>query len=174
MNEFKGRVAATTVAALCIAASVLATASAGPAAVTAAAASCDQHGTLTYGIAGAGISALDPNTISFSGQEPLQTLLYNGLTKYAPDGTVQPDLATKWKSSKDMKTWTFTLRQGVEYASGRPFTAADAVANIKRVLSPKVASQARGNIATVTSAKAVGKYEVVLKLTLPRSPGASA
>jgi peptide/nickel transport system substrate-binding protein len=169
MNNFKRRIAMSTAATLCVAASVLVSASAQPAVTRAAAAACNQHGTLTYGIAGAGISALDPNTISFSGQEPLQTLLYNGLTKYGKDGTVQPDLALKWQSSKDLKTWTFTLRQGVEYANGRPFTAADAVANIKRVLSPKVASQARGNIATVTSAKAVGKYGLVLKLSAPNA-----
>ena len=36
-------------------------------------------GTLKYGIAGAGISQLDPNTINFAGQAPIQTLLYNGL-----------------------------------------------------------------------------------------------
>jgi peptide/nickel transport system substrate-binding protein len=168
LHDFKRRIAAVTLATIGVAATVLVTASAGPAGIrTAGAATCTQHGTLTYGIAGAGISALDPNTIAFAGQMPLQTLLYNGLTKYAADGTVQPDLATKWKSSTNLKTWWFFLRQDVKYADGRAFTSADAVANIQRVLSPKVASQARGNISTVTSAKALGKYEIVLKLSSP-------
>ena len=71
-------------------------------------------GKLRYGIAGAGISQLDPNTINFAGQAPLQTLLYNGLTKYDRNMNVVPDLATKWRSSADLKTWWFTLRNGRE------------------------------------------------------------
>jgi peptide/nickel transport system substrate-binding protein len=130
---------------------------------------CKQYGTLSYGIAGAGIPALDPNTISFAGQEPLQTLLYNGLTKYASNGSVQPDLATKWASSKDLKTWTFTLRHDVKYATGRPFTSADAVANIRRVLDPAVASGARGNIASITSVTASSKYQIRIKLNSPNA-----
>jgi peptide/nickel transport system substrate-binding protein len=163
MHDFRRRAGLATAALVCVAATVLASAAAGPAAVGAA--SCTPSGEITYGIAGAGISALDPNTISFAGQEPIQTLLYDALTEYAPDGSVQPDLATKWKASKNLKTWWFTLRKGVEYASGRAFTSADAVANIKRVLSPKVASQARGEIANISSVKPLGKYEIVLELS---------
>ncbi len=134
---------------------------------TRSAAACTPHGTLTYGIAGAGISALDPNTISFAGQEPLQTLLYNGLTKYAQDGSLQPDLATRWKSSKDLKTWWFWLRTGVRYANGRAFTSSDAVANILRVLDPAVASQARGPVQDFRSVRAITKYEIRIKLGSP-------
>jgi peptide/nickel transport system substrate-binding protein len=130
-------------------------------------ATCAPHGTLTYGIAGAGISALDPNTISFAGQEPLQTLLYNGLTAYAANGSVQPDLATKWKSSNDLKTWWFWLRRNVRYANGRAFTANDAVANILRVLDPTVASQARGAIQDFRSVRTISKYEIRIKLGSP-------
>ena len=79
-------------------------------------------GTLKYGIAGAGISQLDPNTLNFAGQVPLQTLLYNGLSKYDRNMNVVPDLATKWRSSEDLKTWFFTLRKGVKYSTGRAFT----------------------------------------------------
>ncbi|HET8607674.1 MAG TPA: ABC transporter substrate-binding protein [Gaiellaceae bacterium] len=141
---------------------------AGPAGTgVARAAACTPHGTLTYGIAGAGISALDPNTISFAGQEPLQTLLYDALTRYAQDGSIQPDLATKWRSSKDLKTWWFWLRRDVEYANGRAFTSADAVANILRVLSPDVASQQRGQIQDFRSVRAISKYEVRIRLGHP-------
>ena len=55
-------------------------------------------GKLRYGIAGAGIAQLDPNTINFAGQAPLQTLLYNGLAKYDRNMNVVPDLATSWRS----------------------------------------------------------------------------
>src|SRR4051812_3309628 len=106
---------AWAVVAVAVAAAVLVAASVGAAARTASAA-CKQQGELTYGISGAGITALDPATLAFSGQLPLQTLLYNSLTEYAPDGSVVPDLATKWRHSDDLKTWWFNLRRGVKYA----------------------------------------------------------
>jgi len=124
-------------------------------------------GKLMYGIAGAGISQLDPNTIAFAGQEPLQTLLYDGLTQYSQTMQTVPDLATSWRSSKDLKTWWFNLRKGVKYASGRPFSAADAVANILRVLDPAVASQAQVNIADIRSVRAINPNEIRIKLGHP-------
>jgi peptide/nickel transport system substrate-binding protein len=125
------------------------------------------HGKLTYGIAGAGITALDPNTLAFAGQAPLQTLLYDGLTKY--DKKMQPvaNLATSWVASKDLMHWTFKLRHNVHYASGRLFTSSDAVANILRVLDPKVASQAQVNVADIRSVRANGPYGLVIKLGHP-------
>src|SRR4051794_27385431 len=92
---------------------------AGPASGKAGAAKCTPNGELSYGISGTGITALDPATLAFSGQLPLQTLLYNSLTEYTPKGAVVPDLATKWRHSKDLKTWWFTLRRDVKYADGR-------------------------------------------------------
>jgi len=137
--------------------------------VTGATSACKQHGTITMGVAGGVIPALDPNTIASAAQWTIQPLLYNGLTKYAHDGSVLPDLATKWKHSADLKTWWFFLRHNVRYANGRPFTAKDVVANVLRVLNPATASQARGNIKDVRSVDAIGKYEVRFKTGSPSS-----
>ena len=63
---------------------VVTSAHSAPAALAAVSATgcTSSKGTLKYGIAGAGIAQLDPNTINFAGQAPMQTLLYNGLAKY--------------------------------------------------------------------------------------------
>jgi peptide/nickel transport system substrate-binding protein len=45
---------------------------------------------------------------------------------------LQPDLATSWKSTRDGKTWTFNLRQGVKFHDGTPFNAAAVCANFDR------------------------------------------
>ena len=39
--------------------------------------------------------------------------------------TIRPELATEWKWSEDGTDLTFTLRQGVRWHDGKPFTAAD-------------------------------------------------
>ena len=126
---------------------------------TIAATGCtSSKGTLKYGIAGAGISQLDPNTINFAGQVPLQTLLYNGLSKYDRNMNVVPDLATKWRASKDLKTWFFTLRKGVKYSTGRGFTGEDVRDNILRVLDPRVPSQQRANAKDIRSVRVINPY----------------
>ncbi len=39
--------------------------------------------------------------------------------------TAEGDLATDWSVSDDGLEWTFTLRQGVTFHNGDPFTADD-------------------------------------------------
>ena len=124
-------------------------------------------GKLRYGIAGAGIAQLDPNMINFAGQAPLQTLLYNGLTKYDRNMNVVGDLATKWRSSADLKTWWFTLRTGVKYSNGRAFTPDDVRDNILRVLDPKVPSQQRANAKDIRSVRVISPTLIRMKLGSP-------
>ncbi|MEV0228281.1 ABC transporter substrate-binding protein [Nonomuraea sp. NPDC050786] len=45
-----------------------------------------------------------------------------------------PALATGWDSADQGRRWTFTVRDGVRFSDGTPFTAESAVANIKRFL----------------------------------------
>src|SRR5579885_58610 len=52
-----------------------------------------------------------------------ETLLYFNRI----DNTMHPWLATKADFSADAKTITFTLRQGVKWSDGQPFTSADVV-----------------------------------------------
>jgi len=49
----------------------------------------------------------------------------DGLMTYDKEGTRLPRLATEWKISEDGKTYTFTLREGVKWSDGEPFTAED-------------------------------------------------
>ena len=57
--------------------------------------------------------------------------VYNNLVSYNPDHPVDSaedlygELATKWAWSEDGKILTFTLRRGVTWHDGQPFTSAD-------------------------------------------------
>jgi peptide/nickel transport system substrate-binding protein len=123
-------------------------------------------GTLHFGQS-QGITQLDPNTIASSSQTQLQTLLWNGLTKYAPDMSVRPDLAKSWTASTDYRHWTFHLRPGVRFHNGKPFTADDAVRNIRRVLDPKTAAQAAVKINMIDKVRAAGPATLDIDLKTP-------
>src|SRR3954466_564679 len=55
-------------------------------------------------------------------------------TLFALDGKleVKPQMVDKWEVSPDKLTWTFTLRDGLEWSDGKPVTAEDCIASIKR------------------------------------------
>jgi peptide/nickel transport system substrate-binding protein len=57
----------------------------------------------------------------------LATLVFAGLTRLGPDGTVLPDLAESWEVSPDARVYTFHLRRGVTWHDGTAFTADDVI-----------------------------------------------
>jgi peptide/nickel transport system substrate-binding protein len=68
--------------------------------------------------------------------------VYNRLLDVDDDGKLIPELATEWSVSDDGKVWTFKLRPGVKFHSGKDFTSADVVYTFKRFWDPALASGA--------------------------------
>ena len=56
---------------------------------------------------------------------------YNALTWVDEKLDVQPELATAWEPSADLKVWDITLREGVRFHDGREMTADDVVSSYK-------------------------------------------
>ncbi|MGD9705570.1 MAG: ABC transporter substrate-binding protein [Acidimicrobiia bacterium] len=52
--------------------------------------------------------------------------------KAAADFSIEPALAESWTSSDDGLTWTYTLREGLQWSDGEPLTADDIVYTITR------------------------------------------
>ena len=78
------------------------------------------------------VTDLDPAT-SYSNEVIAMHDVYESLTRYdAVTNKVMPALATSWTSTADGKTWTFTLRSGVTFHTGRAMDAAAAKASIER------------------------------------------
>ncbi|HLJ61747.1 MAG TPA: ABC transporter substrate-binding protein [bacterium] len=102
------------------------------------AASADM-GSLLFAIDFAGIKTLDPGrTIEVTGMM-VEKVTYDTLLTFAGEDlrTPRPHLATGWTVSSDAKTFTFTLRQGVKFASGNPLTSADVKWTYDRILNLK-------------------------------------
>jgi peptide/nickel transport system substrate-binding protein len=53
---------------------------------------------------------------------------------------LEPALAERWTSSPDNLTYTLTLRDGVTWSDGTPFTSADVLFSLEVIYDPKVGS----------------------------------
>ncbi|WP_420643644.1 peptide ABC transporter substrate-binding protein [Candidatus Leptofilum sp.] len=68
-------------------------------------------------------------------------LLYSGLVRLTPDLQIVPDLAERWDVSEDGTVYTFTLREGLTFADGRPLTAVDVKYSWERATNPLTESR---------------------------------
>ncbi len=67
-------------------------------------------------------------------------LNYNFLTWYDEEYKPAPDLATEWEASEDGKVWTFTIREGVTWHDGEPFSAGDIAFTYNYILDNEIAA----------------------------------
>ena len=94
---------------------------------------------------GSDISTLDAHRASATTDKALVGWMYNGLVRFPPGSAdpkdIEPDLAERWESSPDSKTWTFYLRKGVKFHGNRgELTADDVVYSLTRSADPKRSS----------------------------------
>ncbi|WP_327581277.1 ABC transporter substrate-binding protein [Nonomuraea sp. NBC_00507] len=109
------------------------------------------------------IENLDPASPQGGGATGTQLTsqaLFSRLARPKPDGTLEGDLATSWKSDATATEWTFALRQGVKFSDGTDLTAEDVVASFKRFQELKSTNAANFTGYTMT---ATSPAEVVLK-----------
>src|SRR5260370_26912496 len=65
--------------------------------------------------------------------------MFDNLIRHDPRDsgkTIIPDLAHSWQISKDSQTYTFFLRQGVQFSDGAELTAEDVKATFDRIAKP--------------------------------------
>src|SRR6516162_3639236 len=113
-------------------------------------------------------ATLDPQKMRVGGVD--YNYVYNcfsRLTAQDPKLQVQPDLATSWDATEDLKTWTFHLRPGVKFHNGKALDAADVVFTFKRILDKEVGSVLRVNFSIVDSIEAVDPLTVKFNLLIP-------
>jgi peptide/nickel transport system substrate-binding protein len=84
--------------------------------------------------------------------------------------TIIPDLAHSWEISKDGKTYTFHLRQGVQFHDGAELTAEDVKATFDRIAKPPQGVSIPRSVLfrAVSEIAAPDKYTVQFKLSEPR------
>lgn len=116
-----------------------------------------------------GIPQLNPAIRTFAWEEVLFPLMWNGLAKFDAKGEVQPDLATRWTASEDLKTWTFELRDGVVFSDGSPVDARAVKAAFEYYLDRRTPTQEATKIAAVRTVRADGPATVRFTLGAPNA-----
>jgi len=95
--------------------------------------------------------------------------VYGTLVGYGPDYQVVPDLAAAWQQVDDT-TYTFTLREGVTWHDGTPFTADDVKASVERIANPETGSPWQGKWEPVASMDTSQPNSITFKLKAPYAP----
>jgi peptide/nickel transport system substrate-binding protein len=97
--------------------------------------------------------------------EALDANVYEGLVRFAPDGSVLPALAESWEVTDDGLTYVFHLRTGVRFHNGAAFDAAAAKFSLDRALAPDSLNPQRSRIGAIGSVRAVDDRTLSLSLT---------
>jgi len=85
---------------------------------------------------------------------------------------IEPALATKWTLDPDGRTYTLTLRQGVVFSDGTPFTADDVVFTFAALYDPKAEGPLASSLRVNGQPLAVRKIDAhTVVLTMPSSYG---
>ncbi|MBF9035357.1 ABC transporter substrate-binding protein [Rhodobacterales bacterium HKCCE2091] len=93
--------------------------------------------------------------------------LFEGLTRFGPDGSVLPGLAESWDISDDGLTYTFHLRPGVTFHDGTTFDAEDVVFSLDRARAEGSTNAQPALFASIESVTAVDPETVEITLSAP-------
>src|SRR5215468_10456364 len=111
------------------------------------------------------VISLDPVYDAGYPEYTADSLMCESLLRQAPDGSMEPGLATVANPSPT--TMVFTLRRGMKFWDGRPVTAADVVYSLDRQMTPKLAGYNGAYFSRVASITATSPTQVTIKLKQP-------
>ncbi len=141
---------------------------AAPAAATAAPAKAAARKGMTAGFIAEQMQ-MDPHLLTAQTDQNVQWSVFNGLTVWDKEITVQPDIAESW-TNPDPRTWVFNIRKGVKFHNGREVTADDVKFSIDRIKEIAGKGKYAAYIVDVDSVEVLEKYKVKFNLKAPSAP----
>jgi peptide/nickel transport system substrate-binding protein len=111
-------------------------------------------------------SSVSPLTARTQADRDLVALLFAGLVRNGPGGTIVPDLAESWTVDATGKTWTVDLRADARWHDGTPVTPDDVVFTIETLQDPAYKGPSGTSWSEVTVA-ATGPRQVTFTLATP-------
>ena len=110
------------------------------------------------------ILTLDPHSQNHATTSSILQHTYEGLTRYTKAYAIEPALATGWQQISPTQL-RFTLRKGVKFHDGSPFTADDVVFSYGRIMQPQGTMQVY--VGSVKEVKKVDDHTVDFLLSGP-------
>ncbi len=108
---------------------------------------------------------LDPTGAAAAAiDEVVYANVFEGLTRFGSDGSVNPALASAWTVSDDGKTYTFTLQQGVKFHDGADFTAEDVKFSLDRARSENSTNAQKQLFVNIDSVNVIDDHTVEIAL----------
>jgi peptide/nickel transport system substrate-binding protein len=111
------------------------------------------------------VNSLDPIFAFDYPENTADSLMCESLLRQAPDGSLQPGLATV--RHPNATTTVFTLRPGVKFWDGHPVTPADVVYSLNRAANAKLGGFYTQVFTRVKSIAATGSNQVTITLKQP-------
>ncbi|MBD3788415.1 MAG: ABC transporter substrate-binding protein [Sphingomonadales bacterium] len=93
--------------------------------------------------------------------------LFEGLTRFGPDGAVLPALARAWEVSADGSVYTFHLVEGATFHDGTSFDAGDVKFSLDRARAADSANAQKALFAGIESVEVIDPATVKVTLSAP-------
>ena len=104
---------------------------------------------------------LNPNRLTTSLDFMRAYQVCSPIVRYSTKLTAEPDLATEWNASDDLKTWRFKIRSGVEFHNGKSLTVQDCIYTLNRHRGEKSDSIIKAWLDVIADMKADGDWLVI-------------
>jgi peptide/nickel transport system substrate-binding protein len=112
--------------------------------------------------------SLDPTAEAAAAvDEVVYANVFEGLTRFAADGSIVPALAKSWEISEDGLTYTFTLNEGVTFHDGTAFDAEDVKFSLDRINAEGSLNAQKALYTSIASVEVVDPLTVKITLTQP-------
>lgn len=118
---------------------------------------------------------IDPDTLDPLAQTTtLVAMIVNHmvepLVELTADGEFLPRLATEWTVSEDNRTYTFKLREGVQFHDGTPFNADAVKFSLERYFDPTIVKPLGGFVGPLERVDVIDEYTVAVTYSEPFAP----
>ncbi len=111
--------------------------------------------------------SLDPLATTDMASGGVMRTIYDNLLEINPDLSLEPRLAESWKQLNDLE-YEFTLRRGVRFHNGEPFTANDVKFTFERAMGP-AGNMVRSLAEDLESATVLDDHKVLVRLKKPNA-----
>uniref|UniRef100_UPI00356816C0 ABC transporter substrate-binding protein n=1 Tax=Paracoccus seriniphilus TaxID=184748 RepID=UPI00356816C0 len=111
---------------------------------------------------------LDPTGVAAAAtDEVVYANLFEGLTRFGPDGSVRPALAASWDVEDEGRSYLFHLREGVTFHDGTAFDAEDVRFSLDRARAADSTNAQKQLFAGIEAVEIVDPLTVRVRLTQP-------